>query len=207
MPRKKQSKIANAAAFRRDDGNPNIVLEFPSRCLIDTNVFLGASRTDYNENQRECASKCLAIMEAVASETITRVVLDLGKDHSEIWDEYCHKLKPFGGNGYGEAILKTLFNTGRFDYVKITPIGANQYAEFPNHVKLADFDASDKKFIATANACPSKPPILQALEGKWWRWAKPLAEVGIDVLFIDREYAIKYCREKNGCGNKKCNEC
>ena len=49
---------------------------------------------------------------------------------------------------------------------------------------LDDFDPSDRKFVAVANAHPEKPPILEALDSKWWGWRDALSAAGITVLFL-----------------------
>jgi hypothetical protein len=62
----------------------------------------------------------------------------------------------------------------------------------------ANFDNSDRKFVAVANAHPDKPEILQATDSKWWGWKDALAKVGITVSFMCPEYVrIKY-EEKIG---------
>lgn len=67
------------------------------------------------------------------------------------------------------------------------------YDEFPDHDDLNDFDNSDRKFIAVANAHPAKPPVLQATDSKWWGWKDALNEVGITVQFLCPDYvASKY---------------
>ena len=73
------------------------------------------------------------------------------------------------------------------DRVKITKAGYS-YLEFPNHQGLAGFDPSDRKFIAVANAHPSKPHILQATDSKWWGHRRALAEAGITVHFLAPDY-------------------
>lgn len=76
----------------------------------------------------------------------------------------------------------------------ITKTG-DSYDEFPDHDKLENFDKSDRKFVAAANAHKDKPPILQATDNKWWGWKDSLAEVGITVHFLCPEYTkIKYAK-------------
>lgn len=69
------------------------------------------------------------------------------------------------------------------------------FEEFPDHEGLSDFDISDRKFVAVANAGEEKPPILQAVDFKWWGWKDALAAVGITVHFVDEEAAERGYQE------------
>jgi hypothetical protein len=67
------------------------------------------------------------------------------------------------------------------------------YDEFPIHKEIANFDPSDRKFVAVANAHSAHPPILQATDCKWWGWKDALFEVGITVIFLCPYYIkVKY---------------
>jgi len=72
------------------------------------------------------------------------------------------------------------------------------YEEFPTHDDLKDFDRSDRKFVAVANAHVEKPPILQATDSKWWGWKDALADVGIIVQLLCSEYVEAKYAEKMG---------
>lgn len=82
----------------------------------------------------------------------------------------------------------------------LVPITASDnapyFVEFPDHEGLKDFDISDRKFVAVANAHESKPPILQATDSKWWGWKAHLAQCGITVQFLcPEEIAETYERK------------
>jgi hypothetical protein len=79
------------------------------------------------------------------------------------------------------------YNLQNSQRVCITRNG-DSYDEFPIHDRLNDFDKSDRKFVAAANAHANKPPILQATDSKWWGWKDALAEVGITVQFLCPEF-------------------
>jgi len=81
--------------------------------------------------------------------------------------------------------------------VTITRNG-DTYNEFPTHDDLNDFDKSDRKFVAAANAHAEKPPILQATDSKWWGWKDALKDVGITVHFLCPEYVEAKYAEKIG---------
>jgi hypothetical protein len=55
---------------------------------------------------------------------------------------------------------------------------------FPDDPDLAQFDPSDRKFVAVAAAHPERPPILQAADSKWLAWEKPLRRHDITVEFL-----------------------
>ncbi|GBC60830.1 hypothetical protein DENIS_1789 [Desulfonema ishimotonii] len=74
----------------------------------------------------------------------------------------------------------------------------DSYNEFPDHDGLANFDISDRKFIAASNAHPDKPLILEATDSKWWGWKDALAEVSITVKFMCPDYIREKYQEKIG---------
>jgi hypothetical protein len=46
------------------------------------------------------------------------------------------------------------------------------------------YDPSDQKFLAVAAAHPDRPPILQALDSKWWGWQSALGAIGVTIDFL-----------------------
>ncbi len=169
--------------------------KFPTKCVVDTNVPITANKVrDLNDitdlSLIECIENCVEAIRQVSNNK--SFVMDEG---NEIYDEYRHKLNLQGQPGVGDMFLK-LVHDFRWqlpqDYrVKITKQG-DSYKEFPMHEGLKDFDLSDRKFVAVANAHPQKPPILQATDSKWWGWKDALKEKGINVEFLCPDY----CREK-----------
>jgi hypothetical protein len=105
----------------------------------------------------------------------------------EIFDEYRQQRSMKGQPGMGDTFMKWVndhrYNPEYCSRVTIT-INGDSYQEFPTHDALNDFDRSDRKFVAVANAHADKPPILQATDSKWWGWKDALAEVGIAVQFL-----------------------
>lgn len=163
---------------------------FPSKCLMDTNVPKTANLAIAPEDIPDELTGCvLACVEAVDSVVKNRsLVLDAG---NEIFDEYRQQLSMSGQPGVGDRFMKWVHdNRWKFpdkDRVTITKNGES-YDEFPHHTGLSSFDRSDRKFIAVANAHPVKPPILQAVDSKWWGWKDALEEVGITVHFLCPDY-------------------
>ena len=74
----------------------------------------------------------------------------------------------------------------------------DSYNEFPASEGLANFDISDRKFVAVANAHPEKPTILQATDSKWWGWKDALELEGISVHFLCEKYVESKYAEKFG---------
>lgn len=171
---------------------------FPSKCLVDTNVpktaNLAIDPALIPDELVGCVSACVYAVNHVV--TNGGLVMDIG---DEIFDEYRGQLQIRGQPGVGDKFMKWVHdNRWAFsdDYrVTITKNGES-YNEFPDHDGLKKFDRSDRKFIAVANAHPDKPPILQATDSKWWGWKDALAEAGITVHFLCPGYAAeKYVKK------------
>jgi hypothetical protein len=152
--------------------------------VVDTNVPIAANgREDVSP---ECVLACEAALLEVLQDR-QRLVLD---DNWRIIDEYKHKLSPLGQPGLGNVFLKWVFtnwaNPERCDLVAINARdeAAADFEEFPGVPGLEAFDPSDRKFVAVSNAHAEKPPILQALDSKWWGWKDALASAGIVVEFL-----------------------
>ncbi|MEH0019652.1 MAG: hypothetical protein V6Z89_08365 [Desulfobacter sp.] len=166
-----------------------------SSVIIDTNVPKTANRAvdpmSIPEDLIKCVQKCVSsVMEVIEKGNI---VLD---DRDEIFNEYRGELSMSGQPGVGDEFLKWLhYNRHSFPEsgrVAITPKD-DSYVEFPDHPGLSDFDISDRKFIAVANAHPKKPPIVEATDSKWWGWKEALEESEIKVNFLCPEYVkVKY---------------
>lgn len=172
----------------------------PNKCLVDTNVPKIANRAVDPANIPDELTVCvLACVEAVAHVVKKGgLVIDAG---DEIFDEYRNQLSLSGQPGVGDSFMKWVHdNRWKFPNIDRVPITKNgdSYDEFPHHNGLSDFDASDRKFVAVANAHPSKPPILEATDSKWWGWKDALGEVGIAVKFLCPQYVEAKYREKMG---------
>jgi hypothetical protein len=172
-------------------------MSLPKKCLVDTNVPKTANLATQPDPKSDVPDACvLACIEAIEHVIKKRgLVVDAG---SEIYDEYRHQLSMKGQPGVGDRFMKWVhdncWSLPDSDRVTITKNGES-YDEFPIHDGLTNFDKSDRKFVATANAHKDKPPILQATDSKWWGWKDSLAEVGITVHFLCPEYTkIKFAK-------------
>jgi hypothetical protein len=173
-------------------------MNLPKKCLVDTNVPKTANLAIApNEVPRDLTGCVLACVEAVEHVIRKRgLVIDAG---GEIFDEYRQQLSMKGQPGVGNRFMKWVhdnrWSLPESDRVVIAKIG-DSYDQFPNHKGLSDFDKSDRKFVAAANAHPAKPPVLQATDSKWWGWKDALAEVGITVHFLCPDYVEAKYTEK-----------
>jgi len=175
-------------------------MTLPKKCIVDTNVPKIANLATHPDPGSDVSDVCvLACVEAVEHIIKNRgLILDAG---DEIFDEYRQQLSMKGQPGVGDQFMKWVHDNRwalpDSDRVTITKNGES-FDEFPAHDGLNDFDNSDRKFVAAANAHPDKPPILQATDSKWWGWKDALAEVDITVHFICPEYAMAKYAEKMG---------
>lgn len=175
-------------------------MSFPNKCVVDTNVpktaNLAHTADQIPEELLGCVEACVLAIEQVTSRR--GLVMDAD---DEIFDEYRQQLSMRGQPGIGDRFMKWV-NDHRWslcetDRVKITADG-DSYREFPQHPGLAQFDRSDQKFVAVANAHPEKPAILQATDSKWWGWKEALSEVGLTVRFLCPEYVQSTHQKKFG---------
>ncbi|HPV04724.1 MAG TPA: hypothetical protein PLC24_09215 [Myxococcota bacterium] len=173
-------------------------MSLPRKCVVDTNVPKTANLATQPNPRSDVSDACvLACVEAVEHVIRSRgLIIDAG---DEIFDEYRRQLSMKGQPGVGDRFMKWVHDNrwGLPDShrVAITENG-NSYEEFPTHGGLNNFDKSDRKFVAVANAHVDKPPILQATDSKWWGWKTALAEVGINVRFLCPKYVETKYAEK-----------
>ena len=173
-------------------------MRLPKVCLVDTNVPKTANlalqpdpKSDVTES---CVSACIDAVEHIIKER--GLIIDEG---DEIYNEYRQQLSMRGEPGMGDRFMKWVHdNRWSLPASQRVPIKktTDSYDEFPDHDGLGDFDSSDRKFIAVANAHANKPPVLQATDSKWWGWKDALFEVGIDIYFLCPEFVkTKYTKK------------
>ncbi|HWV85448.1 MAG TPA: hypothetical protein VNZ62_08400 [Capillimicrobium sp.] len=164
--------------------------------IVDTNVakVANAALEPDTEWDPECVHACVeAIADTMAG---GRLVLD---DLGLILEEYGRQLGHAGMPGLGHAFAKWAFDH-QYDArvctrVAITP-HEDSFHEFPDDPALAEFDHSDRKFVAAALAHePPPPPILQAVDSKWWGLRHALAAAGVVVTFV-HEPTIRALHER-----------
>lgn len=168
--------------------------------IIDTNVIYKASIpiSKLDGDDLDCAHKCVCFLDRFVKNHANILVLDRGR---RILKEYINAYKEFKHMCPGYAIV--FFRTAVGDKLgfhvddstEITPNG-DSFCEYPSDARLLNFDRSDKKFIALANAHASHPQIVEGTDSKWWGIKDVLAEHGISVLFVDEDYIRRKYEKK-----------
>ena len=108
---------------------------------------------------------------------------------------------PDEGRLRSKPILQNLSNEWSEERVTRVAItqkegGLEDFKELPSPPKGVRYDPSDRKFLAVSAADPSHPPILQALDSKWWGWREALSRIGVSIFFIcEKEIAAKYTQK------------
>ncbi|HEY6327951.1 MAG TPA: hypothetical protein VI756_01350 [Blastocatellia bacterium] len=107
-----------------------------------------------------------------------------------ILDEYNTYFSHSGQPGVGDAFFKWLWNNQanirHCRKVRITETEPNGkgFEEYPDDPELADFDRSDRKFVATSLSHGSKAPVLNAADTDWWNYREALERNGVAVSFL-----------------------
>ena len=162
--------------------------------VVDTNVLLIANLRHPGISP-EGVIACIEWLERIRKEGC--IVLD---DAYEIVREYNRKTSPNTGNQVGDAFLKWLLenfgDSNRVDQVHIRKHASRGYVEFPDDAELVDFDRTDRKFVAVANAHAERPCILQGSDAKWLNWSERLSVHGIRVEFLCRADIERFNRRK-----------
>jgi hypothetical protein len=161
---------------------------------IDTNVLLVANEAPSSGPQGrtpQASAKC--VLSCVRR---LRNVQQSGKFALDslrlVLREYQAQRLSFAGQpGFGDAFFKWVFdhqaNPQHCELATITRVGASDtdFEEFPDDPELADFDPSDRKFVAivVALGC-DQSAILNAVDSDWWDHREVLSRNGIEVEFV-----------------------
>jgi hypothetical protein len=153
--------------------------------VVDTNVPIVA-----NGKSEQASPQCVMSCACCLNELKQRGKLVLDRE-GLILREYMNNLERAGQPGPGDAFLKWVldnqWNPHRCEMVTITAKEDSDqidFVEFPRDPALAGFDKDDKKFVAVAAAHPDKPPILQAVDTRWWQMRATLGQAGVRVDFL-----------------------
>lgn len=166
--------------------------------VLDTNVALvavGAFEVDGGQPTRQLKVWCLNQLDDIMNGRV-KLIIDEAR---EFVSEYMRKTPNFP---LGEQFIKWLSqNMWQLGGVETVPIHKTTggYEEFPADKDLQEFDLADRKFVAVAIAHPQKPPVLEATDGKWWKWEKTLSRHGIRVEFGDSDFIKGLCQKKHNC--------
>jgi hypothetical protein len=166
------------------------------KLVVDTNVPIVANGKS-EQASPECVKNCAVRIRQLT--TSGRIVLD---DKWLILKEYMANLISSGQPGIGDAFLKwvltNLCNPKFCEQVRITPKNSakTDFEEFPSDPGLEKFDPNDRKFVAVAATHPDRPPILQAVDTKWWEMKESLDNVGITIDFLCKDDIRKILKKK-----------
>ncbi|MFD3166806.1 hypothetical protein [Herpetosiphon sp. NSE202] len=165
--------------------------------LVDTNVALVANRAASHASP-QCVIAATRFL--LQLQTDGMIVIDSAW---QILNEYKHKLNPTGQPGVGDAFLRWVITNQRNPkhcrQIAITPLGDKQFAEFPHaDPALANFDPSDRKFVAVAITDPQHPPIYNAVDSDWGKAgiAEALAQYAVRIEQLCPDF--KPAREASG---------
>ena len=152
--------------------------------VVDTNVLIVAN--DKSEQATlDCLAQCVIALDKARQNII---VID---DSFRIFKEYQNEVSPSGQPGVGDAFLRWLLqnwtNPAHCEAVTLKLNSRNSFDEFPNDPELADFDPSDHKFAAVANASLYSPDILSAVDSDWWIHGRLLERNGLKVVHLCEE--------------------
>ena len=163
------------------------------KAVIDTNVLLIANQK-HGEVSPGCVETCVKRLREMQRSGV--VVMD---DAGRILQEYRNKTRPNQPKGIGDVFLKWLFQhmgTCRVEQVSLIEIAEDRFREFPDASLQAEFDASDRKFVAVAYAHHDRPPVWQASDSKWLRWNTGLETIGVQVEFLCPDDAARFYDKK-----------
>ena len=140
-----------------------------SAFVVDTNVPVVANGRS-EQADPDCVIACINVLGGIIANGF--VVLD---DAMQILHEYMSNLSMSGQPGAGDAFMKWVWSiqadVDRCERVCLTPrpSESDDFNEFPDDADLADFDRSDRKFVAAALASRKKPLVLNAVDPDWAR--------------------------------------
>lgn len=152
--------------------------------VVDTNVPVVANGKS-KQADPDCVISCIAALRRIHEDGV--VVLD---DAMRILHEYMNNLSLSGQPGAGDFFMKWVFNNQadehRCEQVRLTPRDGSpdDFEEFPDDIELADFDRSDRKFVAVALASQNSPTVLDAVDSDWAEKYEALKRNGIVIDFL-----------------------
>ena len=158
--------------------------QIPELCVVDVNV--GIAANGEADVCRKCELKCVETLQAIMENG--RVAID---NLDLIWNEYMGYLRIAGEPGMGDEFLRWIHENqwinGRCETVPITPTAEDplDFEEFPDDVALAEFDRSDRKYVAVAAValgCLGVATVINATDSDWKHHELALNAVGIPVI-------------------------
>jgi hypothetical protein len=152
--------------------------------VVDTNVPVVANGKSAQASPI-CVLACVESLEAIKNNGV--IVLD---DGMRILHEYMNNLSLSGQPGVGDAFMKWVWSIQALEErcervpIRELPDDDQDFEEFPRDPDLADFDRSDRKFVAVALTSRNTPTVLNAVDPDWWTHRKALRRHGVRVKFL-----------------------
>ena len=152
--------------------------------VVDVNVAIVANGQSPQADD-SCVTDCTHALIGIQADGI--VVLD---DGMRILHEYMQHLSLSGQPGLGDSFMQWVWQNqavdARCERVPLTPMDGdgNDFEEFPKAAELAEFDPSDRKYVAAALASCHNPEILNAVDTDWWKFDQSLRKHGVSVNFL-----------------------
>ena len=168
-----------------------------SKIILDTNVPVKASvlSADCPLDELEMQRACIEYIGKLVQNQKIKLVLDLDYEILKEYRNNICKSSPMG-NIFLKWLNNYLCTISPEDFLKLERNVNGQYKDYPYDEVTKDFDESDKKFVALANAHTEKPPIIEAADGKWLGYETAFAKYGIRIEFLDRNYAQRMYEQK-----------
>lgn len=155
--------------------------------IIDTNVPLTAVTTDI---AIPCRLACVQIVNQILKGEIL-VLLD---ENGEALREYRQQMYPDPNPSAGLAsqflmyLLNYQFNVERVRRIALRKDDNGHYLLFPQNESLAQFDLSDRKWVAIAigyeNETDRKAPIVNATDSDWLHFEEAFQNLGVQIEFL-----------------------
>lgn len=153
-----------------------------SEVVVDTNVAIVANGNTPQADET-CEITCIERLGWIQDNCI--LLLD---NMDLIFQEYERHFSYSGQPGPGDAFFRWLhlnqYNDQHCRTIALAPHAEREFAEFPDDPVLADFDRSDRKFVAVALASKTNPEILNATDTDWRQHRAALLQQGIRVTFL-----------------------
>ncbi|MFC1960727.1 hypothetical protein ACFLYO_08455 [Chloroflexota bacterium] len=148
--------------------------------VVDTNVWVMVDKAIAEVNttaELDCIETCQKWLQDFINRPADRLVLD---NQYMILGEYRDNIKR---GRLSDDMLRKLEDQPRNRLIEI-PIACDEdgYAIVPDSLVEAEFDPSDRKFVAVALAHDPTPPIINATDSDWEEKSDAIKQCGIVVI-------------------------
>ncbi len=148
--------------------------------IIETNVAVVANGQNLDVVE-SCIDACKMFLIRAMRDHVT--LLDANE---EILHEYLGAIsrqKPHGlGARFLIEALRQRYNEDRFRQIDLPKTDSGEFVDFPDDPQLANFDPSDRKFVALAQRTGTA--VTNAIDSDWTNFIASLRANGIEVTFL-----------------------